>query len=601
MNKRKCNKKRIAWMLVLALFASCLQPIGILAKENVDAEMVAVSANAVPVKGMLQLNNPVQVAEQDTYTVSRNSIERQIAHYQFQATENSSYRFSAYDDYEYTEVTVKVYEEGSAYGESDKELAYEFLGYYYEEGAFSCSCKLESGKKYEVFLVTSDSDFEYVTDYTLSVTRKAAKAIYDKDEFDAFVASGGTVSIMSRSDAYDYWDTCEEQEIPYDSQNLQNGTYLILRSDTFKQQYKGKEWTPGFSISVICNLDLDTNRMICDELEDSRYGYWNDKTDEYEVMLPVKYYAENGTELAMDSKVDAGNIMLVSYVPAVVFVQKITLTGTTALQVGQKATVKATIDTLNKYTATNPNVTFSTSNASVLKVSAKGEIEGIKSGTADVICKSDDGNAVQKLTVTVKAKEVAGDPKPVQKPTVTPAPQQTATSVPEKKGTTITTEKKTDKFKVTSTSSTKPTVEYTGVSKKGKKKKTIVIPETVTYNNVQYAVTGVAPKSFKNNKKVLAVEVAQNVTSIGASAFEGCKNLKTATMGKSIKTIGKNAFKNCKSLKTITIKSTKLKTVDKSAFKGVNKKCVIKVPKKMLKKYKKLFKKKGIKLKVKAA
>ena len=422
------------------------------------------------------------------------------------------------------------------------------------------------------------------------------KAIYDKDEFGAFVASGGTVSIMSRSDAYDYWDTCDEQEIPYDSQNLQNGTYLILRSDTFKQQYKGKEWTPGFSISVICNLDLDTNRMICDELENSRHGYWNDRTGEYEVMLPVKYYAENGTELAMDSKVDtSSNIILVSYVPAVVFVQKITLTGTTALQVGQKATVKATIDTLNKYTATNPNVTFATSNASVLKVSAKGEIEGIKAGTADVICKSDDGNAVQKLTVTVKAKEVAGDPKPAQKPTVTPTP------VPEKKGTTITTKKEMGKFKVTSTDSKNPTVEYVGPTAAGKKKKTITIPEYITYNGVKYRVTSVAAKSFKNNKKVTAVKISSSITTIGKSAFEGCIKLKTITMGKSIKTIGKNAFKNCKSLKTITIKSTKLKTVDKSAFKGVNKKCVIKVPKKMLKKYQKLFKKKGIKLKVKAA
>lgn len=597
MNTRKCNKKRIAWMLVLALFASCLQPIGILAQENVDAEMAAVSANAVPVLGMLQLNSPVDVSVRDMYVVSDNSADELVAHYQFQANENAIYGFSAYDDYENSDVTVNVYEEGGAYGEADKKLAYEDSNYdYYEDGARSCLFKLESGKKYEVFLVTSDSDFEYVTDYTLSVTRKAAKAIYDKDEFGAFVASGGTVSIMSRSDAYDYWDTCDEQEIPYDSQNLQNGTYLILRSDTFKQQYKGKEWTPGFSISVICNLDLDTNRMICDELENSRHGYWNDRTGEYEVMLPVKYYAENGTELAMDSKVDtSSNIILVSYVPAVVFVQKITLTGTTALQVGQKATVKATIDTLNKYTATNPNVTFATSNASVLKVSAKGEIEGIKAGTADVICKSDDGNAVQKLTVTVKAKEVAGDPKPAQKPTVTPTP------VPEKKGTTITTKKEMGKFKVTSTDSKNPTVEYVGPTAAGKKKKKITIPEYITYNGVKYRVTSVAAKSFKNNKKVTAIKISSSITTIGKSAFEGCIKLKTITMGKSIRTIGKNAFKNCKSLKKITIKSTKLKTVDKSAFKGVNKKCVIKVPKKMLKKYKKLFKKKGIKLKVKAA
>lgn len=589
MNTRKCNKKRIAWMLVLALFASCLQPVGILAQENVDAEMAAVSANAVPVLGMLQLNSPVDVSVQDMYVVSDNSADELVAHYQFQANENTIYGFSAYDDYENSDVTVNVYEEGGAYGENDKELTYEFNSYdYYEDGAYTCSCRLEAGKKYEVFLVAAD--YDDVEKYTLSVTRKAVKAIYDKDEFDAFVASGGTVSIMDSSDAYDYWDTCDEQEIPYDPQNLQNGTYLILRSDTFKQQYKGKEWTPGFSISVICNLDLDTNRMICDELENSRHGYWNDRTGEYEVMLPVKYYAENGTELAMDSKVDtSSNIILVSYVPAVVFVQKITLTGTTALQVGQKATVKATIDTLNKYTATNPNVTFSTSNASVLKVSAKGEIEGIKAGTADVICKSDDGNASQKLTVTVKAKEVASDLKPAEIP------------VPEKKGTTITTKKEMGKFKVTSTDSKNPTVEYVGPTAAGKKKKKITIPEYITYNGVKYRVTSVAAKSFKNNKKVTAIKISSSITTIGKSAFEGCIKLKTITMGKSIKTIGKNAFKNCKSLKTITIKSTKLKTVDKSAFKGVNKKCVIKVPKKMLKKYKKLFKKKGIKLKVKAA
>ncbi len=589
MNTRKCNKKRIAWMLVLALFASCLQPVGILAKENVDAEMAAVSANAVPVLGMLQLNSPVNVSVQDMYVVSDNSVGDLISHYQFQAAENSSYELSAYDGYEYTDVIVKVYEEGSAYGENDKELTYEFNSYdYYEDGAYTCSCRLEAGKKYEVFLVAAD--YDDVEKYTLSVTRKAVKAIYDKDEFDAFVASGGTVRIMDSSDAYDYWDTCEEQEIPYDSKNLQNGTYLILKSDTFKQQYKGKEWTPGFSKRVTYNLDLDTNRMICDGLEDSRCGYWNDRTGEFEGMLPVKYYAENGTELAMDSKVDtSSNIILVSYVPAVVFVQKITLTGTTALQVGQKATVKATIDTLNKYTATNPNVTFATSNASVLKVSAKGEIEGIKEGTADVICKSDDGNASQKLTVTVKAKEVASDLKPAETP------------VPEKKGTTITTKKEMGKFKVTSTDSKNPTVEYVGPTAAGKKKKTITIPEYITYNGVKYRVTSVAAKSFKNNKKVTAIKISSSITTIGKSAFEGCIKLKTITMGKSIKTIGKNVFKNCKSLKTITIKSTKLKTVDKSAFKGVNKKCVIKVPKKMLKKYKKLFKKKGIKLKVKAA
>lgn len=599
MNKRKCNKKRIAWMLVLALFASCLQPVGILAKENVDAEMATVSANAVPVLGMLQLNKTVKTPRDMASDVQvEGSVNTEkVVHFQFKAESTSVYAILL----KYSEgYAIQVYEEGSAYGDSANKLR--GSGFYqpnYVYGQGGRSYQMTAGKTYEVY-VADDMDGGGLDD-ELTITRVAAKAVYDKDEFDAFIASGGTVSIMDSSAAYDYWDTCDEQEIPYGSKDLQNGTYLILRSDTFKQQYKGKEWTPGFSKSVVCTLDLDTNRTICDGLKDSRYGYWNEQTDEFEVMLPVKYYTENGKELAMDSKVDTSNIILVSYVPAVVFVQKITLTGTTALQVGQKATVKATIDTLNKYTATNPNVTFSTSNASVLKVSAKGEIEGIKAGTADVICKSDDGNAVQKLTVTVKAKEVAGDPKPVQKPTVTPAPQQTATSVPEKKGTTITTKKEKGKFKVTSTDSKNPTVEYVGPTASGKNKKTITIPEYITYNGVKYRVTSVAAKSFKNNKKVTAIKISSSITTIGKSAFEGCIKLKTITMGKGIRTIGKNAFKNCKSLKTITIKSTKLKTVDKSAFKGVNKKCVIKVPKKMLKKYRKLFKKKGIKLKVKAA
>ena len=112
--------------------------------------------------------------------------------------------------------------------------------------------------------------------------------------------------------------------------------------------------------------------------------------------------------------------------------------------------------------------------------------------------------------------------------------------------------------------------------------------------------TLVAPKSFKNNKKVTTVKMPATIEKIGSSAFEGCKKLKTVAIGKSTKSIGKNAFKNCKNLKTVTIKSTKVPKIDKSAFKGVNKKCVIKVPKKLVKKYKQLFKKKGIKLKVKA-
>lgn len=167
------------------------------------------------------------------------------------------------------------------------------------------------------------------------------------------------------------------------------------------------------------------------------------------------------------------------------------------------------------------------------------------------------------------------------------------------KGTILTIASNQAQFKVTSSDAKNPTVEYKALTKAGKKKKTISIPEYISYKGVKYRVTSVASKCFKNNKKLTNVKISSSITKIGNSAFEGCTNLKTATIGKGLKTIGKNAFKNCKSLKKLTLKGTKLKSVGKTALKGVNAKCRIKVPAKKVKAYKKVFKGKGQKASVK--
>ena len=172
-------------------------------------------------------------------------------------------------------------------------------------------------------------------------------------------------------------------------------------------------------------------------------------------------------------------------------------------------------------------------------------------------------------------------------------------TTPEPRNTKFITEKKDVIYVVTSSSQNNPTAEYIGLTKKGKKKKIISIPEYVSYNGVKYRVTSVSAKCFKNNKKLTNIKIASSITKIGNSAFEGCTNLKTATIGKGLKTIGKNAFKNCKSLKKLTLKGTKLKSVGKTALKGVNAKCKIKVPAKKVKAYKKVFKDKGQKASVK--
>lgn len=191
---------------------------------------------------------------------------------------------------------------------------------------------------------------------------------------------------------------------------------------------------------------------------------------------------------------------------------------------------------------------------------------------------------------------------PSEQPSAKPsaAPSKTPEANVPAAGTTLK-EKMGREFQVTDagSSESKPCVMLTKLSAKDKKAKKVTIPKTVTVDNVEYQVTGIAAKAFKNSKKLQSIIIPDTITEIGAGSFEGCKNLKSVTIGKNVTSIGKNAFKNCKNLKKITVKSTKLKKVGKGALTGINRKCVIKVPKKKLKSYKSLFKGKGQKKSVK--
>ena len=51
---------------------------------------------------------------------------------------------------------------------------------------------------------------------------------------------------------------------------------------------------------------------------------------------------------------------------------------------------------------------------------------------------------------------------------------------------------------VTSASKKTPTIKYTGSSDKTKKK--VIIPKTVTIDGVEYKVTSIGKKAFRNNK-----------------------------------------------------------------------------------------------------
>ncbi|WP_029319094.1 InlB B-repeat-containing protein [Butyrivibrio sp. AE3004] len=130
---------------------------------------------------------------------------------------------------------------------------------------------------------------------------------------------------------------------------------------------------------------------------------------------------------------------------------------------------------------------------------------------------------------------------------------------------------KWNKYVVTSTDESNPTVSFDKfTNKKGKK---VTIPNTIAYEGVTYKVTGIRSK-----------------------AFSGCKKLKTITVGANVETIDATAFKGAPGLTKITIKSTKLtkKTVSNKAFSSIGKNVAIKVPAKKKAAYGKLFAKKGL-------
>ena len=137
-------------------------------------------------------------------------------------------------------------------------------------------------------------------------------------------------------------------------------------------------------------------------------------------------------------------------------------------------------------------------------------------------------------------------------------PQASESQKSEPKGSKL--KKNGNKYMVTSASKKTPTIKYTGSSDKTKKK--VIIPKTVTIDGVEYKVTSIGKKAFRNNKSLKEVVIGKNITKIETKAFYGCKNLRkvtfqTTTLSK--KSVGKNAFGKINNRASYLIPSEKLK------------------------------------------
>ena len=93
------------------------------------------------------------------------------------------------------------------------------------------------------------------------------------------------------------------------------------------------------------------------------------------------------------------------------------------------------------------------------------------------------------------------------------------------------------------------------------------IPEKVTYNGVEYTVTGIGAKAFRNCGNLATLTIPNSVTDIGSNSFQGCSGLTSLTYTNSVTNIGSYAFSGCSSLSSLTIPKS-VTAIGYSAFEG---------------------------------
>jgi len=92
----------------------------------------------------------------------------------------------------------------------------------------------------------------------------------------------------------------------------------------------------------------------------------------------------------------------------------------------------------------------------------------------------------------------------------------------------------------------------------------IVIPSTVTYNEIEFEVTAIGVQAFYFCR-ITSIAIPESVTSIGDGAFSDCSRLTSIIIPGSVTSIGNMAFFYCDGLRSVTIPSS-VTTIGFGAF-----------------------------------
>lgn len=84
----------------------------------------------------------------------------------------------------------------------------------------------------------------------------------------------------------------------------------------------------------------------------------------------------------------------------------------------------------------------------------------------------------------------------------------------------------------------------------------VVIPASVEFAGLTYAVTNIGDEAYVNDNTVVSLATTKALKEIGARAFMFCTNLSEVSLVKGLEIIGDAAFRGCTSLTTFSIPST---------------------------------------------
>ena len=105
----------------------------------------------------------------------------------------------------------------------------------------------------------------------------------------------------------------------------------------------------------------------------------------------------------------------------------------------------------------------------------------------------------------------------------------------------------------------------------------IVIPETVTYDNITYKITSLERGCFEGCWLLTSINLSSSITSLESGCFEGCWSLTSINLPSSITSLGDDCFSDCSSLTSINLPSS-ITSLGSYCFRGCSRLTSINLP-----------------------